>query len=208
MSENINEKVNENVDNKSKYKYNFKNDAKSFVDDLYTIEDVKNAIYAVVLNRYKEDLIKKCIEKKLKQSKFGENIVTRDENSSDTWDLKYMLFFNIITGYAYLNLNDVEEDCGEYIKRMKIIKIEAFVYFRFNETFNDLVDRFYDAYLKCVGVYLQYLFAKFRNLKDLKDKDSDRWEYNNYKFVSVEDNMDGNEGKDDRDGKNMESNGE
>ena len=199
MSENVNER---NEYKTSKYKYNFKNDASCFVDDLYTVEDVKHAIYEIVLNGDKEDLIKKRIEKKLKECKFGENIVAREKESSDTWDLKYVLFFNIKTGWVYLNLEDVEEDLKGYIKRNKIIKIEAFIYFGFNETFEDLVDRFYDAYLRCVGVYLrcvgvylQYLVAKFRNLKN---ENSNRWEYNNYKFVSVVDNVDNENSGNDR----------
>ena len=199
MSENVNER---NKYKTSKYKYNFKNNAECFVDDLYTIEDVKSAIYDIVLNRNKEEKIREYIEKKLKECKFGKNIVAREKESIDTWDLKYVLFFNVETGYVYLNLEDIEEDLKGYIKRNKIIKIEVLVWFRFNETFEDLVDRFYDAYLRCVGVYLLYLFDKFGNLKDLKDKDSDRWEYNNYKFVSVEDNVDSeNSGNDRNDNK-------
>lgn len=185
----MSENVNKNVNKTSKYKYNFKDNAECFVNDVYTIENVKSAIYEVVLNGNKEDLIKKCIEKKLKECKFGENVVAREKESGDTWDLKYTLFFNIITGYAYLNLNDVEEDCGEYIKRMKIIKIEAFVYFRFNETFKDLVDRFYDAYLKCAGDYLQYLFFEFRHLKYKVNDDMKKFEYNEYKFIDIVDNV-------------------
>lgn len=199
MNENVNER---NKYKTSKYKYNFKNDAECFVDDLYTIENVKSAIYDIVLNRNKEEKIREYIEKKLKECKFGKNIVAREKESVDTWDLKYVLFFSVETGYVYLNLEDIEEDLKEYIKRNKIIKIEVLVYFRFNETFEDLVDRFYDAYLRCVGVYLLYLFDKFRNLKDEDNNNSNRWEYNNYKFISVEDNVDSeNSGNDRNDNK-------
>lgn len=204
--------MSENINNKSKYKYNFRDDAKSFIDDLYTIEDVKTAIYNVILNRNKEDLIKERIEKNLKKCKFGENIITRDTDSNETWDLKYMLFFNIETSYVHLNLKDIKEDLGEYIKRNKIVKIEVFVFFRFNETIDDVVNRFYDEYLKCVGNYLKLLFTKFNFLKILDNEKKNKWEYNNYKFVDVKDNGDGNmedkDGMDDVNNRVVESNGE